>query len=235
MSFFVTKSAKDAGIINPVVAIYTGINGRADSKVYDAYVATAIARLPNIKEDAPRKPEFIGYRTLYETLGYPNIKTAGERLVDVTEKKGFGRFGPLVDSYNLVALNNAEGLGCHDVSDLPKDFDLVFKRALGIEKIHVKPDKTKKITPGDLTYGVNIGGSYVPFAQLGKSDIDNASRRVGENTQAMLLTAIGNGATSQEYNIKVCEDVLNNLRLSSPEAEMELRVGVFVEDHEVGL
>ena len=50
---------------------------------------------------------------------------------------------------------------------------------------------------------------------------------MSENTEA-----IGNGSTSQEYNIKVCEDVLNNLKLSSPEAEMELRIGIFVEDHE---
>ena len=233
MSFFITRSAQEVGIINPVVAVYTGLNGAADATVYDSRITDIMARLPLIKQEVLTKPEITGYRTLYANLGFPDIETAGERNLRLTEAKGFQRFGPLVDAYNIVSLNNVEGLGCHDVSHLPKDFTLTFKRALGDEKIFTSSTKSKKLTKGDLTYGVKDEiGTFTPFAQLGKEDRDNVRNRVNKDTQAMLLTAIGHNATSRDYNIKVCEDVFENLKLSSPDVQMTLRVGTFIEDHE---
>ncbi|MES2198538.1 MAG: hypothetical protein V4489_00005, partial [Chlamydiota bacterium] len=143
------------------------------------------------------------------------------------------RHGPLVDSYNMVALSNVEGLGCHDVSSFPKDFTLFFKRALGDEEIHVDIKKKKKITPGDLTYGVREGSLFTPLAWLGKQDKDNARYRLNEETTAMMLTAIGNAETSLDYNVKVCQDVYENIKLSSPDAKMELRIGQFIADSDV--
>lgn len=231
MRFLVTCSARDVGIVHPVVAIYRNINPKADASVYDEAIAALTSRIEEIREKKLTTPEVLGYRTLYTKLGYPGITTAGERLLNICSEKGFGRFGPLVDAYNLVALNNVEGLGCHDVSSLDRDATLIFRRATGGEKIFVGSNKKPSSIPqGDLTYGFDLDGTFTPLAWLGKKDSDNAKYRLTEDSKAMLLTAIGNEATSQEYNETVCHDVFENLKKSCPDVEMELLVGEFIEE-----
>lgn len=233
-NFFVTRSARDAGIKHPVVAIFRNVNPGADARVYDADIAkiTTPDSINAIKEYATKTAEVIGYRKLYEELGYPGLKTAGERILEGAEKKGLTRYGPLVDAYNLVALRNVEGLGCHDISALPKDMTLIFRRAHGDERMTPSfKKKEETLKEGDLTYGIHdAAGVFQPFAWLGKRDVDNSKYQLGVATSAMLLTAIGHADTSREYNIQVCKDVFNNILKSSPDATMELLVGQFIDD-----
>jgi DNA/RNA-binding domain of Phe-tRNA-synthetase-like protein len=232
-NFFVTRSARDAGIKHPVVAIFRNVNPGADAKVYDADIAkiTSADSIRAIKEYATTTAEVIGYRKLYERLGYPGLKTAGERILEGAEKK-FNRYGALVDAYNLVALRNVEGLGCHDISNLPKDMTLIFRRAHGDEKMTPSfKKKEETLKKGDLTYGIyDAAGVFQPFAWLGKRDVDNSKYQLGDHTNAVLLTAIGHADTSREYNIRVCKDVFENILKSSPDATMELLVGQFIDD-----
>ncbi|MBS0626990.1 MAG: hypothetical protein JSS09_02135 [Verrucomicrobia bacterium] len=229
MSFFITKAAREL-IPNPVVAIFRDVDPSASTAVYDASVADVERRISEIKSSALATAEFQGYRSLYAKLGYPGIETAGERLLRIVAEKGFGRFGPLVDSYNLIAVENGEGLGCHDVSDLPVDFPLLFKRASGDEKIFTSPTKEKKIKMGDLTYGFTHEGTFKPLAWLGKEDRDSAKYQLRPSTNAVLFTAIGNEATSEEYNIGVCQRVFQNIKYSSPQARMEIRTAQTIEE-----
>ncbi|MBS0655996.1 MAG: hypothetical protein JSR46_09480, partial [Verrucomicrobia bacterium] len=84
--------------------------------------------------------------------------------------------------------------------------------------------KTKeiKLRKGDFTYGVKQDDQFDPFAWLGKEDVDNSKYQLKKETTTMLLTAIGHATTTQEHNVDICERVFKLIKMTCPDATMEL-------------
>lgn len=236
MRFLVTTEARNTGVLHPVVAVYGNLKQLAgeDTKVYDAIIEETMARIKQIREEKLHTPQVQGYSELFTNLdpSYKKLVPAGQRLINNFERTGsFKRYGNLVDSYNLVALQGIESIGTHDARVLLKDVDLVFRRALGTEKMVPSfRKKEEKLKKGDLTYGIFQDGQFKPFAWLGKRDEDNSEFQLKPDTTTMLMTAIGNMHTSEEHNIRICEQTFEYLKMSCPEATMQIYVGEFVDD-----
>jgi DNA/RNA-binding domain of Phe-tRNA-synthetase-like protein len=124
----------------------------------------------------------------------------------------------LVDAYNIVSGEFAAGLGKYDVQRI-SPLELHVRRARGNEVIvPLFEDKPVNIPPGDLIYGAG-DGSNRPFAALGRIDVDSDDYKVTASTAAILLVALGNGATDVEYNRVICLLTLQLIRESCPEAD----------------
>lgn len=234
MRFLVTNEAKNTGVFHPVVAIFGNIKQMhgEDTKVYDPIIEESVARITQIREEKLHTPQVQGYAELFRNLdpSYSKLVPAGQRLVNNFEKNGFKRYGNLVDSYNLVALQGIESIGTHDARAL-HNVDLIFKRALGTEKmIPSFRKKEEKIKKGDLTYGFYESGVFKPLAWLGKRDEDNSEFQLKPDTTSMLVTAIGNMHTSVEHNIQILEKTYEYLKMTCPDATMEIHVGEFIDE-----
>lgn len=231
MRFIITESARIIGVPNPVVALFRNI-GKAEASVYDAKIKELEASLERIRQEVLPREDVQGFRELYQTLGHKKVVPAGERLLSSCEKRGFPRYGNLVDAYNIVALSDVTPIGVHDAASLiDREVTLLFRRAVGTETMVPSfHDKPYSIFRGDLTYGLFENGEYSPFAWLGKKDVDNSAYQLREDSTSMLFTAIGNAKTSEALNRRLCEDAFAMLRMSCPEATMELFTAEVVPD-----
>jgi hypothetical protein len=91
-----------------------------------------------------------------------------------------------------------------------------------------------KVVPGDLVYAdraQRAAGGADPdrvIAWLGKRDVDSDDFKVREDTTSLLLVALGNDATSEDYNRASCLKALKLIRRTCPQATadaLETRIG----------
>ena len=57
---------------------------------------------------------------------------------------------------------------------------------------------------------------------MGKEDIDSDSFKVENSTKLIFIMAIGNENTSSKSNTEICKSVYDNIKLSCPNAELEI-------------
>jgi len=227
MQFLVTNAARECGVVNPVICVIENVKMIEDpetNKVYDAQITELMDRIADIRKEILNTDEVQGFRELLKTIGR-EVVPAAERLLNSCEKKkNFPRYGNLVDAYNIVALRTLHSFGMHDAKELLNgERTLIFRRASGDEKI-VPSYKTKEetIPQGDFTYGIEVEGRFIPFAWLGKKDVDSDNHKLGQGTTSMLFTAIGNKHTSMERNMQLCDEVFQLIQLTSSEASMQI-------------
>lgn len=235
MRFFVTQAAREVGIVHPVIALYKNV--RVDPTVnslYDPHVRDVMSKIKEIRNNVLPTPEVQGFRTIIQGLGYPKVDPAGERVLGGCERRGeLKRYGNLVDAYNIVALEYVAGLGVHDASRV-QDVDIIYRRSHGDEKmIPAFETGEKTVKKGDLCYGYHSEGKFIPFAWIGKKDVDNSLFQLNDETTSFILTAIGNDKTSSEHNTEICERAFELLKVGCPDATMELLYPTFINNDEV--
>lgn len=235
MRFFVTEAAREVGIVNPVIALYRNVFVAPEaSKLYDPHVDEVMRKVKSIRENVLPTPEVQGFRTIIQGLGYPKVDPAGERILNGCERRNeFKRYGNLVDAYNIAALEYVAGLGVHDAGRV-QDVDIIYRRAHGDEKMVPAFEKGEKtVKKGDLCYGYHHEGKFVPFAWIGKKDVDNSEFQLNNESTSFILTAIGNDKTSSEHNTQICKRAFELLKVGCPEATMELLYPTFISNDEV--
>lgn len=235
MRFLITSSASQIGVPNPVIAVFQGVK-KGDASVYDAIIAQTMEKIGHIKQEVLPRADVVGFRNLYEALGHRKVVPAGEKLLRRCEQKGFPRYGNLIDAYNIVALENVTPIGVHDAGCLlHPDATLLFRRAQGNEEmVPAFEEKSQTIPRGDLTYGtISAEKKFLPFAWLGKKDVDNREFQLKDETTTMLLTAIGNMATSEELNRRICLTAFDLLKMSCPDVTMELYTAEVIDDEKL--
>ena len=174
-----------------------------------------------------QRPEVRGFDELFARMGYRKQTPAGRRLVEGFRKRGFKRYGNVIDAYNLASAWFGSGLGMHDAARLTGDVR-VF-RATGSEQI-VPLFKTEpaNVVRGDLVYAdggpagdPGDGGGERLLAWLGQRDVDSDAYKVRDDTTSLLLVALGNAATSEDYNREACLKAVELIRRTCPEATAE--------------
>lgn len=227
--FLVSNSARECGVVNPVVCLIHNVRSTKEAGMYDAPISDLMRRIGDIRAHVLPSKEVQGFRELYARIN-SSVTPAGERFLQSLTAKPFPRYGNLIDAYNIVALETVSPFGMHDAKELlDSKGPLVFKRALGNEEIHPAFKKEKATIPqGDFTYGIERDGKFVPFAWLGKEDVDSKAHQVSKKTQALLFTAIGNQYTSIERNVELCQRVFAMIKLSCPDAKMDILTPQFI-------
>lgn len=229
MQFLVSNSARECGVVNPVVCLIHNVKSTKEAGMYDAPISDLMKRIGDIRANVLPSKEVQGFRELYARIN-SSVTPAGERFLQSLAAKPFPRYGNLIDAYNIVALETVSPFGMHDAQELlDSKGPLIFRRALGNEEIipAFRKDKSK-IPQGDFTYGIERDGKFVPFAWLGKKDVDSKAHQIGETTQALLFTAIGNQYTSIERNVELCQRVFAMIKLSCPDAKMDILTPKFI-------
>lgn len=229
--FQVTESARESGIANPVVALFTNVSVKKLAPEYDEKISDLMNRLPEIQELV--SSDYVqGFRRLYQGIG-SEITPVGENLLkNCMERNKFPRYGNLVDAYNIVALENVTPIGVHDAKKLIENGTLIFRRAYGDEKIVPAFKKEQFTIPkGDFTYGImSSNGTFDPFAWLGKQDTDSKPYQLTSKSKNFLFTAIGHQETTLEKNVSLCSEAFNYIKMSCPGAKMEVIMPEFIPD-----
>lgn len=220
-----TSSAYKLGILNPVICAIRNVNGavKTQPKELEDAIAAVMKKAVTEKQGWLERKETQGFRNLFVKMGYPKLIPAGERLLaSFTGEKGWRDYGPIVNAYNIPALEYVSGIGMHDLDKCKGD--LVIRRAqAGLSMVPQFKNKPEKVTPNDLVYGCEEGKEEKKFevmAWLGKKDLDSGSHCVTDTTKNLLMVVLGNEATSAEFNQKICELAFGHIKLTSPEAEM---------------
>ncbi len=198
------ESAAQLGIIHPVACIIQNVSVSSSPSTLDIEIAGLVQQLHTETEIILSRPEVHGFKELFARMGYPKQTPAGHRLIEGLQRRGFKSYNNIVDAYNITSALFGSGLGMHDAAAIIDDIH-VF-RADGNERI-IPLFKTDPVdvTKGDLVY--STGGRLV--AWLGKRDVDSEEFKVQDNTTTLLLVALGNEATAEEYNKAVCLKTLN--------------------------
>ena len=231
MQFLVSNEARACGVVNPVVCVIKNVQKTATAEMYDGEISNLISRIKEIQDKILPSKEVIGFRELYAQIG-SSVLPAGERLLQTcVSKAAFPRYGNLIDAYNIVALETVSPFGMHDAKELINaKGPLIFKRAAGTEKIIPAFKKAEVTIPkGDFTYGIENKEGFTPFAWLGKEDVDSKKHQLSSKTKALLFTAIGNQYTSLERNVELCQRVFDLIKLSCPEAEIDILTPEFID------
>lgn len=223
--FILSKGVVELGIKNPVVCVFRNIKVcNEPASAHDKPIAELMKKIQDVGEEYLLKPEIRGYRDLFQAMGYPKVVPAGERVFTSFRDRGFKRFGNIIDAYNIMAVETASGLGMHDAQKfLEGEKPLKIWRAEGTERmIPMFKDKEQKVKKGDLNYGFRDDDETDVVAWLGKRDNDSDAWKVTEKTHSLLFVVLGNANTSEEYNHAVCEKTFEFIKMTCPEATMEM-------------
>ena len=220
-SLHLHADARDIGIANPVAVVIEDIEVRKLSPQLDPVVDQLMEQLAERFAQVQRSPEYQGFATLFELLGYTGQVPAGQRLVRNFLKNGFKRINNLVDAYNIVSARHACGLGLHDASAAASRCERldIFRSSCGDTIMPLFKVDAVLVPPGDLAYG----GASAPralFASLGKRDVDSDDLKVTQATSGVLLVVLGNARTSRAFNEGICQEVLDLVRLTCRNARM---------------
>jgi DNA/RNA-binding domain of Phe-tRNA-synthetase-like protein len=216
----VHEDAVALGISHPVACVIRNVRVADADGVLDGEIDRLMETLRTAPETILERPEVQGFDELFAGMGYRKQTPAGRRLVEGFQKRGFKRYGNLIDAYNLASAWFGSGLGMHDAARLSGDVR-VF-RATGHERI-VPLFKTEPadVVKGDLVYAEGEprgGGDDRLLAWLGQRDVDADAYKVRDETTALLLVALGNAATSEDYNRGACLKALELIQRTCPEA-----------------
>lgn len=217
----VYPEARQLGVHNPIACVIDNVRVFDSSGLLDDDIQQLMRSLAERFATVKNSLEFRGFAEMFLRMGYENQLPAGQRLVDGFLKRGFKKFNNIVDAYNIVSASNACGIGMHDAdkaSSVGQNVDIFC--STGTEKI-VPMFKTASSTlcAGDLAYGY-FGRESIPFAWLGKKDIDSEEYKVTDETTKLLLLVTGNSRTSEEFNRCICQSVFSLVRKTCQEAEI---------------
>lgn len=215
-NIILNKSAEKLGIVNPVVARYRGIVLRKDVDSLQIEKKELIEYLELNSDKIKSSDIFRGFKILFESMGYKDQLTAGERLLNFFLQNGFKSINNVIDACNIISAKHGCGIGLHDSGKISED--IVIKRAQ--DKLQILPifkDKFKSITEGDLVY---MSGNNV-IAWLGKRDVDSELFKITEQTDELIFVALGNKYTSAEFNKSLCEEYFRLLKKENQCTEME--------------
>lgn len=217
-------SIRNLGVKNPVACIFRNV------KVVENYGTVLDSRINDLMDEMKSKrdaflakPETTGFRGIFTKMGYEQLIPAGERLFDAVHGKGFKRIDNIVDSYNIVACESVAGLGMHDATKFLASSDpFVVWRAQGKEQIiPFGREKGEKVKAGDMVYGLH-GEKDDLAAWLGKRDKDSNEWKVTAATTSLLFIVLGNENTTEAFNKEICTKTFELLKLTCPEATMEM-------------
>ncbi len=221
----VSENVQKLGILHPIACLIKNVTVQPGKAVaLDEEIETLMGKIATQRDQFLNKPEVQGFRSLFNAMGYADQTPAGERLFDSFAQRGFKRIDNIVDAYNVVALETVSGLGMHDADKfLEESKPLYVWRAEGGEKIIPMFDKKyRKVKKGDILYGMKDENMARPIAWLGKRDKDSDEFKVTKDTTSLLFVVLGNEKTTKEYNNNICQRTLDLIKLSCPEAEMEM-------------
>lgn len=217
------EDARHLGITHPIACIISGVQVRTDSSALDHEIESLMQTLMNDANAILSRPEVTGFEDLFARMGYPEQKPAGRRLIELFQRNGFKRYNNIIDAYNISSAFFGSGLGMHDASNVMHGIEVY--RANGTEQIiPLFKSEASTIKRGDLVYlsmhtgGEGAGNNNV-IAWLGKRDVDSDTFKVVETTTDLLLVALGNNKTSEEYNRQSCLKTLDLIRCTCAEAE----------------
>jgi DNA/RNA-binding domain of Phe-tRNA-synthetase-like protein len=219
----VHEDAAELGIRHPAACLIRDVRLTDADGALDAEIERLMDTLQSAPETILERPEVRGFDELFARMGYRKQTPAGRRLVEGFRKRGFKRYGNVIDAYNLASAWFGSGLGMHDAACLTGDVR-VF-RATGSERI-VPLFKTEpaSVVRGDLVYAdgdPGDGGGERLLAWLGQRDVDSDAYKVRNETTSLLLVALGNAATSEDYNRGACLKAVELIRCTCPEAAAE--------------
>jgi DNA/RNA-binding domain of Phe-tRNA-synthetase-like protein len=219
----VHEDAAALGISHPVACVIRNVGAADADGVLDGEIERLMETLRAAPETILGRPEVRGFDELFARMGYRKQTPAGRRLVEGFQKRGFKRYGNLIDAYNLASAWFGSGLGMHDASRLTGDVR-VF-RATGHEQI-VPLFKTEPaaVVRGDLVYAdgeAGGGDGERLLAWLGQRDVDADAYKVRDDTTALLLVALGNAATAADYNRAACLKAVELIQRTCPAAAVE--------------
>ena len=214
------EDAAELGISHPAACVIRNVAVGVADGVLDEEIERLMGILRVSPEMILERPEVRGFDELFTRLGYRKQTPAGRRLIEGFQKRGFKRYGNLIDAYNLASAWFGSGLGMHDASLLTGDVH-VF-RATGHEQI-VPLFKTEPVgvVRGDLVYGdgeSDGAGAGCLLAWLGQRDVDSDAHKVQDGTTSLLLVALGNAATPEDYNRGACLKAVELIQRTCPEA-----------------
>lgn len=225
MHLRVSADVQQLGILHPAAIVVSNLEYVENSVgvlIGDGERAIATAQMEF--HQRLTKPEIRGFRELFAEMGYENLEPAGERLVRTFIERGFKSINALVDAYNIEAIEAMCGLGMHDFTG--RKTDCRVARAKGTEVITpIFKNKQKRINLGDLIYTTD---SEV-LAWLGSRDVDSDTFKITPSTKTILLIALGNRHTSENYNRRILEKCFERIRLFSPDAQIEFIDTIFEE------
>jgi DNA/RNA-binding domain of Phe-tRNA-synthetase-like protein len=234
-ALFVREDAVRLGAEHPVARPIGNVGVRPDG--VDA-LRDGVGALMAVPKEHPEaivsRPEVRGIKELFARPGDPQHVPAGQRLTESLQWRGFGQYDDIVDAYDVASGRPGSGLGMHDPRRILGDVRV--DRASGRERIvpTFESDRAKAV-PGDLVYAdraQRAAGGAGPdrvIAWLGKRDVDSDDYfKVREGTTSLLLVALGNDATSEDYNRNSCLKALELIRRTCPEAtahSLETHIG----------
>lgn len=218
----VSEDAFDLGIINPVACLIEGIRVLVDSDALDNEIEMLMQELSREAENILARSEVKAFNELFEQMGYPRQKPAGQRLVEMLLRNGFKRYNNIVDAYNIASTLFGSGLGLHDVTRIKEnDLTVHVVRARGDEKIvPLFKKEPVSVVGGDLIYGIATSSEMSLLAWLGKRDVDSDEFKVSDDTTGLLLVALGNAATSEAYNRMACLKTFQLISRTCPDARI---------------
>jgi len=208
------------GISHPAACVIRNVRVTDADGALDGEIERLMETLRTAPGTILERPEVRGFDELFARMGYRKQTPAGRRLVEGFQKRGFKRYGNLIDAYNLASAWFGSGLGMHDASRLTGDVR-VF-RATGHERI-VPLFKTEPadVVRGDLVYADGSscdGDGERLLAWLGQRDVDADAYKVRDDTTSLLLVALGNAATAEDYNRGACLTAVELIRRTCPVA-----------------
>lgn len=218
----VHEDAFELGIINPVACVIEGVKVLAGSGALDHEIETLMQKLGGEAENILARGEVKAFNELFERMGYPRQKPAGQRLIELLLRNGFKRYNNIVDAYNIASVQFGSGLGLHDVRRIKEnDASVHVLRARGEEKIiPLFKKEPVSVVSGDLIYGIATAPDMSLLAWLGKRDVDSDEFKVSDDTDGLLLVALGNAATSVAYNRAACQKTFELISRACPDARI---------------
>jgi len=219
-SLIVHEDAVQLGIVHPVACTITRVRVSADSHSLTPRIEELMNLLARSPETILSRPEVLGFTELFVRMGYPKQKPAGQRLIESFIRNGFKSFNNVVDAYNIVSASFGSGLGMHDMAKISEQVH-VFRAGADEQIVPMFKSDPVKVQAGDLVYACrppSAEGDKRLIAWLGKRDVDSDEFKVMDESVSLLLIALGNRATSREYNREACQTVFDLIRLSCPDA-----------------
>ena len=204
--------AFELGIQNPVACLLRKFEmGPQLSTAFATEADAILGTLPQRSQTILQTPQVMGFEALFGRLGYPRQQPAGHRLIKAVLNRGMHSHNNVVDACNLASIFYGCGLGLHDATEITGNIHV--HRAVGTESIRpFGKEAPESIPAGDLVYAST--GSVL--AWLGRKDVDSEEFKVRDDTRYVLLMALGNEATTTEFNRAACLMVTQLIRKSSP-------------------